>query len=249
MTRFLLTLEYDGAGFVGWQRQINGLAVQQVMEEAVGKLTGETQIFTAAGRTDSGVHALGMTAHVDIGRAFTPEKFCDALNFHVRPHPISVLKARVIPETVSARFDCNKRHYRYRILNRHGRPALERDRVWHLIRPLDVAAMNAAAQHLLGRHDFESFRSAHCQADSALKTLDHLVVERVGEEVQITCSARSFLHNQVRIFVGTLVEVGRGKWTPDDVKDALAACDRSAAGPTAPAWGLYFLRADYPDFD
>jgi len=246
MTRFLLTLEYDGAGFVGWQRQTNGLAVQQVMEEAVFNLCGETRTAISAGRTDSGVHALAMPMHVDIARDFTPEKLREALNFHVRPHPVSVTEVRIVPDDFSARFDCRQRRYFYRILNRSGRPALDRGRVWHLVNELDIDAMNSAAAFLVGKHDFESFRSAHCQAETALKTLDALSVARVGEEVHIRTAARSFLHNQVRIFAGTLVEVGKGKWTPDNVRTALDSRDRSAAGPTAPAWGLYFHSAHYP---
>lgn len=246
MPRYRLTLEYDGAGFVGWQRQTNGLAVQQVIEDGVHGFTGERVTAIAAGRTDSGVHALAMTVHVDIARDMPPEKIRDALNHHVRPHPVSVLSVEAAGGEFSARFDCVKRHYLYRILNRAAVPALDKGRVWHVANDLDVAAMNAAAAHLIGHHDFESFRSAHCQADTAVKTLDTLGAERAGEEVRITCSARSFLHNQVRILTGTLVEVGKGKWTPADVRSALEARDRSAAGPTAPAHGLYFVRADYP---
>jgi len=246
MARYRFTLEYDGAGFVGWQRQINGLSVQQAIEEAIHKFTGETPTAISAGRTDSGVHALGMVASADIEREMPAGKIREALNFHLRPHPAAALNVERVADDFSARFDCVKRHYLYRILNRPGPPVLDRGRVWHISQRLDVAAMNAAAERLLGKHDFESFRSAHCQAETALKTLDQLDTERVGEEIHIRCSARSFLHNQVRIFAGTLTEVGRGKWTADDVTAALEARDRSAAGPTAPAWGLYFVKADYP---
>lgn len=247
MTRYRLVLEYDGAGFVGWQRQTNGLAVQQVIEDGIHGFTGEKVTAIAAGRTDSGVHALAMTVHADIERDMPPAKIRDALNHHVRPHPVSVLSVEAADPEFSARFDCVKRHYLYRILNRTAVPALDRGRVWHVASALDIDAMNRAAALLIGHHDFESFRSAHCQAESALKTLDTLAVEREGQEVRIACSARSFLHNQVRIFAGTLVEVGKGRWTPDDVRSALAARDRTAAGPTAPAHGLYFVRADYPE--
>lgn len=246
MTRYRFVLEYDGAGFVGWQRQINGLSVQQAMEEAIFRFTGETPTVISAGRTDSGVHALGMVAHADIEREMPAEKIRDALNYHLRPNPAAAVSVEAADPDFSARFDCVRRHYRYRILNRAVAPVIDRGRVWHISQRLDTGAMNEAASRLIGRHDFESFRSAHCQAETAVKTLDELTVERAGEEVHIRCSARSFLHNQVRIFAGTLAEVGKGKWTPDDVSIALEARDRTAAGPTAPAWGLYFVKADYP---
>ncbi|ANK81724.1 MAG: tRNA pseudouridine(38,39,40) synthase TruA [Rhizobiales bacterium NRL2] len=246
MPRYRLMLEYDGAGFVGWQRQTNGLAVQQVIEEGIHAFTGETVTAIAAGRTDSGVHALAMTVHADIAREMPASKIRDALAHHVRPHPVTVLSVEAVHEGFSARFDCVKRQYLYRILNRAAVPALNRGRVWHVAQPLDVDAMNRAAAHLHGHHDFESFRSAHCQADTAVKTLDTLEVTREGEEVRIVCSARSFLHNQVRIMAGTLVDVGKGRWTPAEVRAALKARDRTAAGPTAPAHGLYFVKAEYP---
>jgi tRNA pseudouridine38-40 synthase len=246
MARYRFTLEYDGAGFVGWQRQINGFSVQQAMEEAIQRFTGETPSVISAGRTDSGVHAIGMVASADIAKGMPPGKIREALNFHLRPHPVAAVSVDHVADDFSARFDCVKRHYLYRISNRQGPPILNKGRVWHITQQLDVEAMNAAATRLIGKHDFESFRSAHCQSETALKTLDQLEAERVGEEIHIRCSARSFLHNQVRIFAGTLSEVGRGKWSPDDVTTALEAKDRSAAGPTAPAWGLYFVRADYP---
>lgn len=245
MTRFRLTLEYDGGGFVGWQRQINGLSVQEVVETGVERFSGEKVTATAAGRTDSGVHALAMPVHLDIAKPFEAETVRDALNFHMKPHPVVVLEAAAVADDFDARFSCTARHYRYRILSRRVAPALERGRVWHLPRPLDLAAMREAAAVLVGRHDFESFRSAHCQAASALKTLDRLTISRDGAEVRIEASARSFLHNQVRIMVGTLVQVGEGRWTADDVARALQARDRAAAGPTAPPEGLYFLSADY----
>lgn len=246
MARYRFTLEYDGAGFVGWQRQINGYSVQQAVEEAIHKFTGEMPTVISAGRTDSGVHALGMVASADIAKDMPAGKIREALNFHLRPHPVAALSVERASDDFSARFDCVKRHYLYRISNRQGPPVLDKGRVWHISQRLDVDAMNQAAQRLLGKHDFESFRSAHCQSETALKTLDQLEAKRDGEETHIHCSARSFLHNQVRIFAGTLAEVGRGKWSADDVTTALEARDRSAAGPTAPAWGLYFVRADYP---
>lgn len=246
MARYRFTMEYDGAGFVGWQRQINGFSVQQAMEEAIERFTGEKPTVISAGRTDSGVHALGMVASAEIRKDMPAGKIREALNFHLRPHPAAALSVEQVTDDFSARFDCVKRHYLYRISNRQCPPVLHKGRVWHISQCLDVAAMNAAAERLIGKHDFESFRSAHCQAETALKTLDQLEAERVGEEIHIRCSARSFLHNQVRIFAGTLSEVGRGKWSPDDVTAALGARDRSAAGPTAPAWGLYFVKADYP---
>ncbi|WP_417517088.1 tRNA pseudouridine(38-40) synthase TruA [Minwuia sp.] len=246
MARYRLTLEYDGGGFVGWQRQTNGLAVQQVLEEAITGFSGETRTVIGAGRTDSGVHALGMVASVDIDRDMSPRKIRDALNFHVRPHPVGVLSVEPAPDDFSARFDCTGRHYLYRVLNRDTVPVLDRGRVWHVSYDLDLDAMREAARLLIGKHDFESFRSTHCQSETALKTLDVLTIERAGPEYHLRCSARSFLHNQVRIFAGTLIEVGKGRFTPGDVQKMLDAKDRAAAGPTAPAHGLYFVKADYP---
>lgn len=246
MPRYRLTIEYDGAGFVGWQRQANGLSVQAAVEQALAGFTGERPEITGAGRTDAGVHAAGQVAHVDLARPWEIRTLVNALNAHLRPQPVAVLDAAEAAADFHARFSAVKRHYRYRILNRVAPPALERGRVWHVIRPLDEGAMQAAAQLLVGRHDFTSFRSTECQAKSPVKTLDRLDVRRVGEEVVIETEARSFLHNQVRAMVGSLRKVGEGKWSADDLARARDARDRSAAGPTAPAEGLCLMRVDYP---
>ena len=246
MPRYRLTIEYDGRAFVGWQRQSNGLAVQQVLEEALAKLSGEAAEVFGAGRTDAGVHALGQVAHVDLVRDFPAETVQNALNFHVRPHPISILAAQVAPADFHARFSAVARHYRYRILNRLAPPALEAGQVWHVIRRLDHDAMHAAAQELVGRHDFTSFRAAACQAKSPVKTLDRLDVMRQGEEIVVVASARSFLHNQVRAMVGSLKQVGEGRWTHRQFVAARDALDRQAAGQNAPPEGLCLMRVDYP---
>lgn len=245
MPRWKLTLEYDGRPFVGWQRQDNGLSVQHCLEEAVFGFDQRRVTAHAAGRTDAGVHATGAVAHVDIERETRPDTVREALNFHLRPHPISVLHAEAVPDDFHARFSCQGRAYLYRIVNRRAALALDAGRAWQVVAPLDEAAMHQAAQHLVGRHDFTSFRASQCQAKSALKTLDVLKVERAGEELRITARARSFLHHQVRNMVGSLKLVGEGKWSPEDVKAALEARDRSAAGPTAPPDGLYFTEAWY----
>ena len=246
MTRWRLTLEYDGGPFMGWQRQDHGPSVQQALEEALAQMTGEQAAFTAAGRTDAGVHALAMTAHVDIGRELTPHRLRDGLNALVRPHPISVLAAEQVPGDWHARFSCIGRRYLYRLLNRRAPPALDAGRVWHVAVPLDVAAMAQGAAMLTGRHDFTTFRSAQCQSDSPVKTLDRLDVRREGEEIRIEAAARSFLHHQVRSMVGCLALVGRGQWKPADIGKALEARDRSALGLNAPPHGLYFVEALYP---
>ncbi|MDF1719507.1 MAG: tRNA pseudouridine(38-40) synthase TruA [Minwuia sp.] len=248
MPRYRLTLEFDGGGFVGWQFQPNGLSVQEVVETAIERLCGQPQPrIMSAGRTDAGVHALGMVAHADIGRDMTDARLMGALNFHLRPHPVVVRDVARVTDDFDARRSCLQRHYIYRIVNRVPPPALDLGRVWHVATPLDLPAMQTAAALLQGHHDFESFRSAHCQSKVSEKTLERLTVtQAAGDEVHIHASARSFLHNQVRILTGTLVDVGKGRWTPDDVVRALAARDRQAAGPTAPAGGLYFLSADYP---
>lgn len=247
MTRYRLTLEFDGSAFVGWQFQPNGLSVQEVLETAIARLCGHPQPRTmSAGRTDAGVHALAMVAHADIDRDMTAARVMGALNFHLRPHPVVVRDVAAVSQDFDARRSCLRRHYIYRIVNRVAPPALDRGRVWHVATPLDLSAMQAAADRLVGHHDFESFRSAHCQSKVSEKTLERLDVSKDGTEVHVHASARSFLHNQVRILTGTLVDVGKGRWTPDDVTRALQALDRRAAGPTAPADGLYFLRADYP---
>lgn len=245
MPRYKLVLEYDGTGFVGWQRQDNGYSVQQALEEAIAGFCGETVNVFAAGRTDSGVHALGQVAHVDLMREAEADTVRDALNFHLKPAPVAVLSAERVGEDFHARFSAGERRYLYRIVNRRAPLTVERDRAWWVSVPLDADAMHEAAQVLVGRHDFSSFRAAECQAKSPDKTLDVLDVHREGDLVLVTARARSFLHHQVRNMVGTLKLVGEGKWTADDVAAALAACDRSAAGPTAPACGLYLTGVVY----
>ena len=246
MTRWRLTLEYDGGPFMGWQRQDHGPSVQQALEEALERMTGEHAAFTAAGRTDAGVHALAMAAHVDVTKPLTPHRLREGLNALVRPHPISVLEVGEVPDDWHARFSCVGRRYRYRILNRRAPPALDLGRVWHVSVPLDVEAMSEGAAHLVGRHDFTTFRSAQCQSDSPVKTLDRLEVTRKGEEIHVEAAARSFLHHQVRSMVGCLAMVGRGQWRPAEMKRALKARDRAALGLNAPPQGLYFVEAVYP---
>ncbi len=245
MPRYKLTIEYDGGPFVGWQRQDNGLSVQQAIEEAVEAFCQERAVVHCAGRTDAGVHALGQVAHIEIAKEAPPDKVRDALNFHLRPHPIAILQAEVAAPDFHARFSATGRSYFYRILLRRAPAALERGHVWHLPFPLDAGAMHAAAQELVGHHDFTSFRSTACQAPSPMKTLDELSVSRAGEEIHVTAKARSFLHNQVRIMVGTLKLVGEGKWSARDVAKALAAADRTQGGPTAPPDGLYLTEVRY----
>jgi tRNA pseudouridine38-40 synthase len=246
VTRYKLTLEYDGTPFVGWQRQDNGPSVQAKVEAAVEAFCGTAVNVYGAGRTDAGVHALGQVAHCDIPRETDADTVRDALNHYLRKAPISVLSAEPVADDFHARFSATERHYLYRILNQRPPPALDRNRVWWVPVELDADAMHGAAQELVGHHDFSSFRAAICQAKSPVKTLDRLEVEREGAEIRITADARSFLHHQVRNMVGTLSWVGTGKWTAADVRAALAACDRSAAGPTAPSEGLYLVRVDYP---
>jgi tRNA pseudouridine38-40 synthase len=243
--RYRLTMEYDGAPFVGWQRQDNGPSVQGALEEAIVALSGETVTVTGAGRTDAGVHALGQVAHFDLVKEFAPDKVRDALNHYLRPRPAVVLEAAVADGEFHARFSATGRHYLYRILSRRPPPALEVGHVWHVVRDLDAEAMHAAAQALVGQHDFTTFRAAECQAKSPVKTLDRLDVARVGEEVHVNASARSFLHHQVRSIVGSLKLVGDGKWSRRDMGQALKARDRSACGPVAPPDGLYLVRVDY----
>ena len=245
MTRWKLTLEYDGTAFLGWQRQAQGPTVQQALEEAVTAFCGESVVAYAAGRTDSGVHALGQVAHLDIARQAGGHTLLMALNHYLKRLPLSVLAVEAVDQDFHARFSARARHYRFRILNRRAPPALERGRVWWLPVPLDAAAMHEAAGHLVGDHDFTSFRAAECQALSPVKTLDRLEVTRLGEEIEVVAEARSFLHHQVRNMVGTLSLVGRGKWRPRQVAAALAARDRAAAGPTAPPEGLYLVRVVY----
>ena len=246
MTRWRLTIEYDGGPFMGWQRQEHGPSVQQALEEALQRMTGEQAAFTAAGRTDAGVHALAMSAHVDVMKSLTPQRLREGLNALVRPRPISVLDVAGVPDDWHARFSCVGRRYLYRILARRAPPALDAGRVWHIAVPLDVGAMREGAAPLIGRHDFTTFRSAQCQSDSPVKTLDKLAVAQVGEEIHVTAAARSFLHHQVRSMVGCLAMVGRGQWQPDDMCKALEARDRAALGFNAPPHGLYFVEAVYP---
>jgi tRNA pseudouridine38-40 synthase len=245
MPRYKLTIEYDGGPFVGWQIQAVGTSVQGVLTAALESLTQQDVAVQGAGRTDAGVHALGQVAHVDLGRDWRTDKLRDGLNACLRPHPVAVLVAEKVLEAFDARFSAVARHYRYRIVNRRADLTLDRGRAWRVAKPLDAAAMQAAARHLLGRHDFTTFRSTDCQAASPVKTLDRLDAEREGDELCVSASARSFLHHQVRSMVGSLVWVGEGRWSADDLVSALAAKDRSACGPVAPAEGLYLMRVDY----
>lgn len=230
---------------MGWQRQAHGPSVQQAIETAARDVTGETVAVQAAGRTDAGVHATGMRAHLDIARAITPFRLMEALNARLRPHPIAVLACAVVADDWHARFSCVARHYAYRIVNRRAPLTFDKGLAWQVARPLDAGAMQYAAARLIGRHDFTTFRSAHCQADSPLRTLDRLDVAREGETVTINASARSFLHHQVRSMVGCLAMVGDGRRTADDLADILAAQDRAELWLNAPPDGLTFLRADY----
>ena len=245
MTRYRLTVEYDGGPFVGWQRQDNGASVQGALEDAIEKLSATRVTVTGAGRTDAGVHAYGQVAHFDLEKHFEPGKVRDALNHFLRPAPIVVLEAVAADSEFHARFSATGRHYIYRILNRRSPPALDDGKVWHVSPRLDAEAMHHAAQALVGQHDFTTFRAAECQARSPVKTLDRIDVSRRGEEIHIEASARSFLHHQIRGFAGTLKLVGEGKWQPRDVAKALAAKDRSACGPVAPPDGLYLVKVDY----
>lgn len=246
MTRFRLTVEFDGRPFMGWQRQAHGPSVQQAIEEAAFQITGEGTAVHAAGRTDAGVHARAMTAHVDIERPITAFRLSEGLNALLRPLPVAILAAEEVADDWHARFSCIGRRYIYRIVNRRAPLALDAGRAWHVKVPLDEQAMHEAAQILVGRHDFTTFRSAHCQSESPLKTLDRLEVRRMGDVVEVEATARSFLHHQVRSMVGCLEMVGRGQWTADDLRDALEARDRAALGFNAPPDGLYFVEAVYP---
>jgi len=245
MARFKLTIEYDGAPFVGWQRQDNGPSVQGAIEAAIKAFSGEEVTVLGAGRTDTGVHARGQVAHFDLEKDSDGDTVRDALNAHLRPQPVSILEAAPVAPEFHARFDATARHYRYLILNRRAPPALERGRVWQVAVALDAQAMHAAAQALVGQHDFTTFRASECQAKSPVKSLDRLDVTREGELIVIEVSARSFLHNQVRSMAGSLKLVGQGKWRGQDLRAALEAKDRTACGPVAPSAGLYLMSVDY----
>ena len=246
MTRFRLIVEFDGRPFMGWQRQAHGPSVQQAIEEAIGAITHERVTLHAAGRTDAGVHALAMTAHVDIDKSITPYRLVDGINAKLRPLPVAILSARAVSEDFHARFSCLGRRYLYRIVNRRAPLTLDMGRAWRVPVVLHADSMHRAAQILVGHHDFTTFRSVHCQAESPVKTLDRLTVRRVGETIEIEAAARSFLHHQVRSMVGCLQLVGRGKWNERDLKKALDARDRAALGLNAPPDGLYFVEAVYP---
>jgi tRNA pseudouridine38-40 synthase len=246
MPRYKLTLEYDGAPFVGWQRQTNGRSVQQAIEEALARLANEEPTIRGAGRTDAGVHALGQVAHFDLVREWTGDKLRDGLNAHLRPEPVAILLAEPVADGFDARYSAIRRYYSYRILMRRAPPVIDRGRVWHFGKRLDAGAMHSAAQKLIGTHDFTTFRSTECQAKSPVRTLDVLSVSERGDELLVEATARSFLHNQVRSLVGSLKLVGEGKWTAADLEAALEARDRTASGPVAPSEGLYLMRVDYP---
>ena len=247
MPRYKFTVEYDGGAFVGWQMQANGLSVQEVLEKALARFSGETPVVHGAGRTDAGVHAWGQVAHIELARQWDCDVLQRAINAQVRTHPVSILAVTEAAADFHARFSATGRHYLYRILNRRAQPALERHHVWWLPKPLDADLMHEASRYLLGNHDFTTFRAASCQSKSPVKTLDRLDVARFGEAIEVRASARSFLHHQVRSMVGTLKMVGEGKWRPQDVGRALAARDRAACGPVAPAHGLYLVAVDYAE--
>jgi tRNA pseudouridine38-40 synthase len=245
MPRYRVFLEYDGTPFVGWQVQASGQSVQGRLVAAIRQFSGENVDVRGAGRTDAGVHALGQVAHFDLAKAWPADKVREAVNFHLKPDPVAIVACELAAPDFDARFSASARHYLYRILARRAPPALDRHRVWWVPRTLDADAMAIAARHLVGRHDFTTFRAAGCQAKSPVKTLDALEVSASGGELRIAASARSFLHHQVRSIVGSLKHVGEGKWSPADLAAALAARDRSACGVIAPAAGLYLMRVDY----
>jgi tRNA pseudouridine38-40 synthase len=245
MPRYKLLIEYDGAPFAGWQMQAEQATVQGVLAAAVDAFCGEKVSVHGAGRTDAGVHALGQVAHIDLAKEWDSDTVRDALTAQLRPHPVAVLAAERVPDDFDARFSARARHYVYHIVNRRADLALDRGRAWRVPRLLDAAAMHRAAQALIGKHDFTTFRAAECQAKSPVKTLDRLGVEREGDEIRISASARSFLHHQVRSMVGSLALVGEGRWSGKDLAAALAARDRTACGPIAPPDGLYLVRVDY----
>lgn len=245
MPRYKIIIEYDGTPFAGWQIQANGPSIQGELARAIHGFCGESFIPRGAGRTDAGVHARGQAAHFDLFRDFPPQTVRDALNFHLRPAPIAILACEIVDENFDARFSAKARHYLYRIVTRRAPLVLDRDRAWQVKTALNAAAMQEAAQALIGRRDFTTFRSAQCQAKSPLRTLDRLEVTVDGENIFIETSARSFLHHQVRSMAGSLKLVGEGKWRPADLRKALDACDRKACGPVAPACGLFFMKVDY----
>jgi tRNA pseudouridine38-40 synthase len=245
MPRYKLTIEYDGAGYAGWQRQANGASIQQALEEALLALTGERLVVHGAGRTDAGVHAMGQVAHVDLARDWRGWRLGDAINAHLAPQPIAVIEAERAADDFDARRRATMRHYLYRVVNRRAPLTFERGRAWQVKRQLDATAMREAARALLGRHDFSTFRDSQCQAKSPVRTLARFEVARDGERVDFAVGALSFLHRQVRSMVGSLVEVGLGKWRAADLEAALEAADRSRCGPVAPACGLYLARVDY----
>lgn len=251
--RWKLTIEYDGTDFCGWQRQNNALAVQQVIEKAIFDYSGENAELTVAGRTDAGVHATGQVAHLDLSRADNAKTVRDAINFHLRPHPVSIVAVEPVAADFHARFHALKRVYCYKILMARPSPSVLDSRfIWHVWKDLDVEAMNTAAQHFLGTHDFSSFRDAECQAQSPIRSIDAISFRENpqgisnGRHIELWAEAKSFLHHQIRNFVGSLKMVGEGKWTPDDIKRILEARDRTQAGPTAPPQGLHFVRVEYP---
>lgn len=245
MPRYLLTLEYDGGPFVGWQRQENGVSVQGALEEAVFRFCGERVTAHSAGRTDAGVHALAMPAHIDIAKETDPHTVCEAINYHLKPAPVAALSAIRVADDFHARFSATRRNYLYRIVNRRAPLTLDAGKAWRLAPPLDAPAMHEAAQALIGKHDFTTFRASTCQAETPVKTLSSISVRRRDEDILIETAARSFLHHQVRSIAGSLVEVGIGRWSVADFVDAFRACDRRRCGQVAPAEGLYFVRADY----
>lgn len=246
MTRFALTVEFDGRPFMGWQRQAHGPSVQGAIERAIREITGESVAVHAAGRTDAGVHGAAMRAHADIEKPFAPFRLMEALNARLRPDPVAILACEAVSDDWHARFSCVGRAYEYHIANRRAPLTWEKGLAWRMIQPLDAGAMHEAAQILVGRHDFTTFRSAHCQAASPLRTLDRLDVERRGERIVIHAAARSFLHHQVRSMVGCVAMVGMGRWSAEQLRDALEAQDRTRLALNAPPDGLYFMRADYP---
>jgi len=245
VTRWKLTIEYDGRPFAGWQRQAELASVQGALEDAIFAFSGERVTVHGAGRTDAGVHARGQVAHVDLVRDWTAKTVRDAVNAHLRPVPVAVLTAEIVPAEFEARFSAVRRAYRYQIVNRRSPLTVDAGLAWHVHVPLDAAAMQAGAQFLLGRHDFTTFRAAQCQAKSPVRTLDEICVARDGERVVIDVAARSFLHSQVRAFAGSLKLVGEGRWPPEEIAAALAARDRARCGPVAPPDGLYLMRIDY----